>query len=341
MNRPSALDRQQSGLEAELQSVVGGEKSPLLDMIRFQLGWIDHMRMPAAHGKPDRVHGTVCLLATAAAGGDPETALPAAAAAELACAFMDIHEDLRQGITGEAERPTLWWSWGSSQGINAGDGAYSLARLAVLRLEERGVPAARVVQTAMALDQACLAYAEAQYRVIAGEGEALRDPDTYVDLMEGKAGELFGLAATLGVRATGGSEEATGALRAYGRKVGCAWQLAREVETFWGSGATASASLIESIDKGIALPVLYAWAHGSPEDVTHLEAVRRREHVLDDATMAATLVVIERTGARAHAEDTRRRMVSEAKAALAEVKLDDTSVRELDRLAVYLANVDG
>ena len=341
MKRPSSLDRHQSQLETELRSVVGDEKSPLRDMIRFQLGWIDHMRMPAAHGWPDRLHGTVCLLASAATGGDLETALPAAAAAELAYASMAIHEDLRQGITGEVEQPTLWWSWGSSQGINAGDGAYSMARLAVFRLEERGVPAARVVQTAMALDQACLAYTEAQYRVIEREGETSPDPDSYVKLVEGKAGELFGMAATLGVRATGGSEDAVRALQTYGRKVGCAWLLAREVETIWETGATATASLIECIDKGISLPVLYAWAHGSPEDVAHLESVRRREHVLDDAMMATTLEVIGRTGAQAYAEDTVRRMVGEAKAALVEAKLGESSMRELEGLADYLANVGG
>ena len=72
----------------------------------------------------------LCLLACAAAGGDPGAALPAAAGLELLHNFSLIHDDIEDNSPPRRHGPPLWRLFGMPSACNAGDGMFSLAHLA-------------------------------------------------------------------------------------------------------------------------------------------------------------------------------------------------------------------
>jgi geranylgeranyl diphosphate synthase type II len=94
------------------------------------------MRYALEGGK--RLRARLCLAAVRAAGGDPDRALPVAAALELVQAFSLVHDDL-PALDDDAERrgrPSSHARFGEATAILAGDGLLNAAYLLVAeRLE--------------------------------------------------------------------------------------------------------------------------------------------------------------------------------------------------------------
>ena len=67
---------------------------PIYDSLRYYMGWadVDGTSKRSAAGK--RLRPTLCLLACEAVGGDPGTAVPAAAAIDLVQKISLIPEDI-------------------------------------------------------------------------------------------------------------------------------------------------------------------------------------------------------------------------------------------------------
>ena len=81
MDVPANIEDLAQRLEDELSSIVSSRDMQLYKIMSYHMGW-------EGEGAPDekkrRDDGILCLLATGATGGDVDTALPAAAAIELA-----------------------------------------------------------------------------------------------------------------------------------------------------------------------------------------------------------------------------------------------------------------
>ena len=90
-----------------MRAAVAAGSSPLYDMMRYHLGWVDETGLSQPNtGKLARP--TLCLLACEAAGGDWRSALPAAAAIELIHNFSLIHDDIQDRSWERRNRPTVW-----------------------------------------------------------------------------------------------------------------------------------------------------------------------------------------------------------------------------------------
>ncbi len=121
-------------LERAVSSTADYGASGLMDIITYQLGWSGDLAGPKAEGK--QIRPLLVLLAAEACGADWKKALPAAAAVELIHNFSLIHDDIEDRGEQRRGRPTVWKVWGEAQAINAGDAMFSLASLALSRLEE-------------------------------------------------------------------------------------------------------------------------------------------------------------------------------------------------------------
>ena len=170
-------------IDDELKSIV----RPLHDgqfayygMMRYHLGWVDESFRPAETSTGKRLRPMLCLLSCQALGGDPKQAIPAAGAVELVHSFSLVHDDIEDGSPVRRGRRAVWDVWGAPHGINVGDGLFVLARLALHRLAERGVPAHRVMAACLALDQACLALCEGQFLDLSFEDRHDVDLEQYL-----------------------------------------------------------------------------------------------------------------------------------------------------------------
>ena len=166
MNLQTALETYLPPIEDELRACLAMPAdgvAAFYGMLHYHLGWTDAHFQPAQARTGKRIRPVIVLLTCLAAGGEPATSLPAAAAVEIIHNFSLIHDDIEDASETRRGRQTVWALWGQPQAINAGDGMFALAFLALTRLEEHGVPAERVALALRILAETCVALCQGQH----------------------------------------------------------------------------------------------------------------------------------------------------------------------------------
>jgi geranylgeranyl diphosphate synthase, type I len=283
-------------IEAELSRVVELSREPhfneLHKMMSYHMGWEGEGAGPKARGK--RVRPLLVLLTCAAAGCDWHDALPAAAAVELVHNFSLIHDDIEDNSDLRRGRPTVWKIWGLAQGINAGDTMFTLAHMAVLRLEETST-LPNTLEAASILQQTCLQLTQGQYLDISYEDRQDLTIKNYWPMVGGKTAALLATCTKLGALVADVDDHILQSYYQFGRNLGLAFQALDDFLGIWGDadkiGKSTASDLIEGKK---SLPVLFGieqggefarrWTQGpiSPEEVpevaAQLEAEGGREY---------------------------------------------------------------
>jgi geranylgeranyl diphosphate synthase, type I len=263
METQSALDRLSQvylpAVEDELRLAVAPAGGPGLDelhaMLAYHMGWEGEKAGPNASGK--RVRPLLLLLTCAAAGGDWQSALPAAAAIELIHNFSLIHDDIQDNSDLRRGRPTLWKIWGMPQAINAGDAMFTLAHLSMLRLQETVSPQAALHATSL-LHKACLALTQGQYRDISYESRQELSLEDYWPMIAGKTAALLAASTEIGAIAARADADTSAAYRQFGHSLGLAFQAQDDLLGIWGDAALTGKSAESDLVTGKkSLPVLY------------------------------------------------------------------------------------
>lgn len=300
------------------------------------MGWEDAGGGPAdSPGKALRP--VLCLLACEAAGGDWRRALPAAAAVELVHNFSLVHDDIQDRDRERRRRPTVWALWGEGQAINAGDALAALARLAVLGLRDAGVPAEAVVEAVRILDERTLEMVEGQVMDLSFEDSLDVDLDDYLEMIGKKTGALFDCSLRLGALAAGADARVAEAMGRCGRLLGVAFQARDDMLGVWGAGSRTGKAVGADIRRRKkSLPVVYALS--TVEGSALRRVYEKREPGEED--VAASLRVLDASGARAYCERLARERLEAALAELAGLPLRDEYVREIREASAFLVERD-
>jgi geranylgeranyl diphosphate synthase, type I len=293
-------------VEAELQDTVRPSHHSLAGyygMMQYHLGWVDSDLRPVEIQGGKRLRPILCLLCCEAAGGDARQAMPAAAAVELVHNFSLVHDDIEDGSHYRRGRRTVWDIWGAAQAINAGDGLFVLARQAVHRLAQRGVPLARYRAVSEALDRACLLLCEGQHFDMAFEGRLDVDLDQYLAMIRLKTATLLATAAQMGVLVAGDDLNLAGGYYRFGENLGLAFQIQDDILGIWGDEEHTGKSAATDIrDKKKTLPVVYALNHPTePALARQLAGIYRRPAPLGADDIQTTLALLDAAGARHYA----------------------------------------
>src|SRR5438046_449784 len=194
-----------------------------------ELGALTESMRYALEGGGKRVRPVICLATGEAAGADPETVLPAAAALELVHSFSLVHDDLPSLDNDELRRgrASTWAQFGEAVGGLAGDALLPEAfRLAL------SYPTPAVARE---LAQATLGMIGGQYVDIAEQ-----NPDLAA-LHRLKTGCLFSASVGLALWAAGVPEGEQAPWRAFGDELGLLCQLVDDILD--GDGYVASTGL--------------------------------------------------------------------------------------------------
>ena len=291
-------------VDAEMRAVVGDGPAGLYAWMRYHLGWEDSGGTPTGRGPGKMLRSTALLLSAEACGGAVERALPAAAAVELLHNFSLVHDDIEDDSDTRRGQAALWKLVGLAQGINTGDGMFTLARVAMHRLPDAGVEPAVAFATTEELDRACMRLIEGQYHDIAFETRASVDRDEYLAMVEGKTSALFAACAAMGALIASAPIERVDALREWGRQIGLAFQAVDDLLGIWGDPAVTGKPVGDDVAvRKQTFPVIAALASGRAPG---LEAAYRRtpdgEPVIAELDIAALTSEIEASGARATTE---------------------------------------
>jgi geranylgeranyl diphosphate synthase type I len=323
----------QHAVAEELREVFDGRQGFLYEVLRYHLGWVDQHGQAVPGGPVLHFQGAVALAACEALAGDFSPSLPAGAGVELVHNFTLVHGEVQAGRAEDTERPSIWWVWGPSQAINAGDGLHALGRTTIMRLAQRGVPSDRVLQAVESLDRACLTLCEGQYMDLEFQDQLMVTANAYLDMVNRKSGALTGCAAESGALAAGAEGDRCDALHSLGVKLGAALQIARDTADFWGErGDALTASNI--IAKKKSLPIIHALEHGSLTAKRELGSIyMKRVLEADDATRLVS--ILDETGARSAADGQARQLVEEGLAAASSSGVPENGMEQLRELAEW------
>ena len=331
MNLTDAFTAYLPLIEAEMAALLAPPDTAAAGhyhIMQYHMGWLDAELRPTHTPAGKRIRPMLCLLACAAAGGDPERALPAAAGLELLHNFSLLHDDIEDNSPTRRHRPTAWTVFGMPIVCNAGDGMFSLAHLAFFRLAARGVPAAVVLRALQRFDEMCLALTEGQFLDMSFEGQMDVTPDDYFRMIAGKTGALLAASPEIGALVAGASPDLAACYRRYGAALGRAFQLQDDILGIWGDeAATGKSAASDILSKKKSLPVIYGLAHERlGPDLSALYA----GPAFAASDVPAVLALLDAVGARSYVEAQVQAATAEAHEALRDAA--SCSVSEPHRL---------
>jgi geranylgeranyl diphosphate synthase type I len=331
------LDRYAERIGGELRRAFAGRDLVHYSLMRYHLGWEDREGRPqeARHGK--LLRPLLCVTSCEAVGGDAETSLPLAAAVELLHNFSLIHDDIEDGSPQRHGRDAVWHVWGVPQAVNAGDGVFALAHVALDRLSQAGVDAPRVLAATRLLDTASLRLCEGQYLDLAFEERLDVSSAEYLQMVSGKTAALMAAAAGSGALLGEASPNAVSAFEHFGEKLGFAFQVRDDVLGIWGESRETGKPTGEDIrERKKSFPVVFAMERAG-SDGDELRTIYGKDK-LSEEDVARASMLLERTGARDRSQETASRYAVEALQCLDGIDLMPERRRDLELLADYFVN---
>ena len=306
--------------------------------MQYHLGWVDRTFNPIPINTGKLLRPTLLLLAYEAAGAWKLTgasaqdhtdylrrALPAAASIELTHNFTLIHDDIVDQDIERHHQPTLWSIWGSSLGINTGDGMFALARLALWDVLQAGVEGEIAARLGAVLDRASLVIAEGQYLDLSFEQLQDISVAMYLDMIGRKTAALMSCAAEMGAMLGTRDSATIESLRDFGWEIGLAFQVRDDVLGVWASseelGKTTAGDIYR---RKKSLPILHALEHASADDQQTLRRYYTQEEPLTGEQVETVLAIFARANTRDYCLAFLSQQCTRARQALNNVpRLDD------------------
>ncbi len=336
MKLPGVFEKYRESIDTELRSILAERQSPLYDMLRYHLGWIDETGKPLDTAAGKALRPTLCLLGCDAAGGDYRQALPAAAALELLHNFSLIHDDIQDGDLRRRHRPTVWSIWGMPQAINAGTAMRILTNSALARLEDRGITPDTIMKVQRLMDEASLNLIEGQYLDIDFEQRQDVSVADYLEMIGGKTGALIACSLETGALLGTGDRSMIERFRELGWNIGLSFQITDDVLGIWGNRDVTGKPLASDIRRRKkTLPIVHAMENardGYKETIIGYF----KETTVDENGVNKILDILNLTGAEDYARQMSRDYCQKARQVLAGLDIKTGPRQELEDLLGFL-----
>lgn len=288
--------------EAATTELFSNRDLPLYGVLRYHLGWADAEFQPATFDAGKRIRPLICILSCQAAGGDPEQAIPTAAAIELLHNFTLIHDDVQDRSRLRRHRPSVWALWGDGQAINAGDALFALSQIPHLDAVHLGVPPERVVTIARTFNETVLRIVEGQVLDLGFEDRWDISVDAYLRMIGGKTASLVAFAAWAGATVAGAGPERAQRFSDFGRALGLGFQVRDDLLGIWGESSVTGKPAADDIRRRKkSLPVVLLASKMAPADLDELQAIFARPEI-DDAAVARVLDLLAAYDVQAEAQ---------------------------------------
>ncbi len=278
------MDTYLTALETELRAlVVAPETSydPYYGMFKYHLGWVDQNLAQVKLDTGKRVRPLLCLLACEAVGGNWRGALPVAAAIELVHNFSLIHDDIEDQSDERRGRTAVWKVWGLAQGLNAGDGMFMLARLAIDRMPTRGIDAEHCGKINLVFDETTLALCHGQFLDLSFESRADVSIDEYLHMIRGKTAALISASLRLGAMLGTNDAKLIDALARFGENIGLAFQMTDDILGIWGDpSVTGKSAATDILSKKKSLPAIIGLQH--PQHGAAMKTIYAKSQITAD-----------------------------------------------------------
>ena len=307
-------------------------------MLQYHLGWVDADFNAVDVDPGKRLRPLLSLLSCEAVSGEWEPALPVAVAIELAHNFSLIHDDIEDRSDARRGRPAVWKVWGLAQGLNAGDGMFVLARLALDRLRHQGLPVEKRTALNTIFDEATLALCQGQFLDLGFESRLDVTVDEYLEMIRGKTAALISAATRLGAMVRTDNPGLLGPLARFGENVGLSFQIADDILGIWGDPSiTGKSAATDVLAKKKSLPAIFGLTHR--EVGPRLRQIYGQE-TLREQDVEQVLGLLDAAGAREYAQEKADGFRTAALAALDETGLKNRPTDQLREIAQRMTRRD-
>jgi octaprenyl-diphosphate synthase len=306
------LEQIRALVQADLRSV----DEVILARLKSAVPLVDRVAEHIISGGGKRLRPLLVVLTGRACGHGGAGHVEAAAFIEFIHTATLLHDDVVDGSSLRRGRHTANEVFGNQASVLVGDFVYS-----------------RAFQMMAALASQPVMEIMADATNVIAEGEVLQlmnahDPDTteqrYLEVINRKTARLFQAGAEVAAVLAGTTAELRGALAAYGRHLGTAYQLVDDVLDYRSSPAERGKNLGEDLAEGKpTLPVIHALKNGSE---SQRAAIRRAIQEGGRGQLAPVIDAIEATGGLEYAAKLARREADAALAALASLR--DSSYKD-------------
>ena len=263
-----------ASVEQTSAHIFGKHDLPVYGMVRYHLGWSTSDFKPFQYDGGKRLRPLICMHACAAAGGDPPSAAPVAAAIEFLHNFTLVHDDIQDQSDTRRHRPTVWSLWGASQGINVGDAMFSLGQLAFLRSIESGLSYDRFGALARAYNEVSLRIVEGQVLDLGFEDRWSIGVDQYLEMIRGKTAAIVAFAAWSGALVSGVDFERADRFRQFGEALGLGFQVRDDILGIWGETSVTGKRKADDIRRRKkSLPIITLASVSSFDERTRLREI--------------------------------------------------------------------
>ena len=303
MKLPVVLERYRLDIDNEIRSIVECHKTPLYDMMRYHLGWIDGNGNCVTNNSGKALRPSLCLFSCEAVGGDFHRALLTAAALELVHNFSLIHDDIQDDDRERHHRPTVWAIWGKPQAINAGTAMRILASYALTNSEICGIDLQKQLRLHKRLDEISLKLIEGQYLDISYENRFDIKVKDYLTMIELKTAQLISGSMELGVFLGTEDEELVNTFREIGENLGLAFQIKDDILGVWGKQEETgkpSGSDIRRHKK--SFPIVYALENTNETLKNELVNIYKCDN-MSESNISRVMEIFEEVGARKNAQN--------------------------------------
>ena len=249
-----------------------------------------------------RLRPALALLTTGATGGINAGHVNLAVIIELIHLATLIHDDILDGAETRRDQPTPNARWGNHISVLLGDCLFAHALDLATNFDDAEI-SRRIARAASAVCTGEILQTQRRFDLKLGL------PD-YYRIIEMKTAALFGAAAELGAALNKMSPEACAGMKAYGLKLGTAYQIYDDLLDLAGDEATAGKTLGTDLKKGkLTLPLLQLLQKSSPEEHERLTQCILRG---DDADFTTLSEAVYRAGTLQSSALIAREMINDA-----------------------------
>jgi geranylgeranyl diphosphate synthase, type I len=211
--------------------------------------------------------------------------------------FSLLHDDVMDGDAMRRGRPTAWTVFGTAAAILAGD---ALLTVALDLVATSGHD--RAGEAVATLGGAVLSLIDGQCADLAFESRVEVGLQECLTMAAAKTGALLGCACALGGLLAGAPEQQVSYLRAFGVRLGLAFQLVDDILGIWGDPAvTGKPASSDLASRKKSLPVVAAMSSGTPAG-RELAPIYAGRGELSGADIVHARALVELSGGRAWSE---------------------------------------
>jgi octaprenyl-diphosphate synthase len=303
--RTPSLDTMMALVAPDMRSV----NAVILDRMQSDIPLIPELagHLIAGGGKRMRPMLTLACARLLDYGGTRHHLL--AAAVEFIHTATLLHDDVVDGSDLRRGRRTANIIWGNPASVLVGDFLFS--RSFELMVEDGSLKVLRILSNASAV------IAEGEVNQLTAQRQVATTEDKYLDIIGAKTAALFAAACRIAAVVAERDEKAELALDAYGRNLGIAFQLVDDAIDYVSDAEAMGKDVGDDFRDGkVTLPVILAYARGTPEERSFWEAAMLGNRIAD-VDLAEAKHLLEAHGAIADTLERARHYARRAIDALA------------------------